>query len=111
MSCHLLCSGTLPASYSCVCVASLGTRLSTVRHMNINSVQSLGRVRLSATLWTAARQASLSITNSQSLLKLMSVVSVMHSTISSSVVPFSSRLQSCPASGICRLVLSDMKDL
>ena len=77
MSCHLLCSGTLPASYSCVCVASLGTRLSTVRHMNINSVQSLSRVRLSATPWTAARQASLSITNSQSLLKLMSVVSVM----------------------------------
>ena len=35
-----------------------------------NSVQSLSRVRLFATPWTAARQASLSITNSQSLLKL-----------------------------------------
>ena len=40
------------------------------------SVQSLSRVRLFATPWTAARQASLSITNSQSLLKLMSIESV-----------------------------------
>ena len=37
--------------------------------------------------------------NSQSLLKLMSIKSVMHPTISSSVVPFSSCLQSFPASG------------
>ena len=36
------------------------------------SVQSLSHVRLFAIPWTAARQASLSITNSQSLLKLMS---------------------------------------
>ena len=50
------------------------------------------------TPWTAACQASLSITNSQSLLKLMSIESVMPSTISSSVVPFSSCLQSFPAS-------------
>ena len=42
-----------------------------------NSVQSLSRVRLFVTPWTAARQASLSITNSQSLLKLMSIESVM----------------------------------
>ena len=48
---------------------------------------------------TAAHQASLSITNSQSLLKLMSVESVVPSNISSSVVPFSFRLQSFPASG------------
>ena len=41
------------------------------------SVQSLSRVRLSVTPWTAARQASLSITNSQSLLKLMSIESMM----------------------------------
>ena len=51
------------------------------------------------TPWTAARQASLSITNSPSLLKLISIESVMPLTISSSVVPFSSRLQSFPASG------------
>ena len=42
-----------------------------------SSVQSLSRVWLIATPWTAARQASLSITNSQSLLKFMSIESVM----------------------------------
>ena len=42
-------------------------------------VQWLSRVRLFVTPWTAARQASLSITNSQSLLKLMPVESVMPS--------------------------------
>ena len=45
----------------------------------ISSVQLLSYVRLLAIPWTAARQASLSITNSQSLLKLMSVESVMPS--------------------------------
>ena len=44
-----------------------------------HSVQSLSHVWLFATPWTAARQASLSITNSQSLLKLMSIESVMPS--------------------------------
>ena len=44
-----------------------------------SSVQSLGHVRLFATPWTAACQASLSITNSRSLLKLMSIESVMPS--------------------------------
>jgi len=43
-------------------------------------VQALSRIRLSATPWTAARQASLSITNSQSLFKLMSIKSVMPSS-------------------------------
>ena len=42
-------------------------------------VHSLSRVRLFATPWTAARQASLSITISRSLLKLMSVESMMPS--------------------------------
>ena len=42
-----------------------------------NSVQSLSRVPLFATPWTAAHQASLSITNPHSLLKLMSIESVM----------------------------------
>ena len=45
----------------------------------ISSVQSLSRVRLSATPWTAASQASLSITNSWSSPKLMSTESVMPS--------------------------------
>ena len=44
-----------------------------------SSVQSLSRVRLFVTPWTVACQASLSITNSQSLLKLMSIESVMPS--------------------------------
>ena len=44
-----------------------------------SSVQSLNRVRLVVTPWTAACQASLSITNSRSLLKLMSIESVMPS--------------------------------
>ena len=43
------------------------------------SVQSLSHVRLFATPWTAAHQAFLSITNSRSLLKLMSIESVMPS--------------------------------
>ena len=45
-----------------------------------SSVQSPGRVLLFVTLWTAARQASLSITNPPSLLKLMSIESVMPSS-------------------------------
>ena len=44
-----------------------------------SSFQSFSRVRLFATPWTAACQASLSITNSQTLLKLMPIESVMSS--------------------------------
>ena len=44
-----------------------------------NRVQLLGHVRLLVTPWTAARQASLSITNSQSCFKLMFIKSVMPS--------------------------------
>ena len=47
----------------------------------LSSVQSLSRVHLFATPWTIVRQASLSITNSQSLLKLMSIESVMPSNL------------------------------
>ena len=43
----------------------------------LSSVQSLSHVQLFVTQWTAALQASLSITNSQSLLKFMSIESVM----------------------------------
>ena len=45
-----------------------------------SSVQSLSQVRLFATPWIAARQTSLSITNSQSSLKLTSIESVMPSS-------------------------------
>ena len=65
----------------------------------VRSDQSLSRVWLFATPWIAAHQASLSITNSRSSLKLTSFESVMPSNISSSVVPFSSCPQSFPASG------------
>ena len=51
------------------------------------------------TPWTAARHACLSITDSWSLLKLMSIKSICHPTILSSVIPFSSCAQSFPASG------------
>ena len=47
--------------------------------LRVSSVQSLSRVRLLATPWAAAHQTSLSITNSQSLLKLMCIESVMPS--------------------------------
>ena len=46
---------------------------------SVQSVQSLNSVWLFVTPWTAAHQASLSITNSRSLLKLMSIESVMPS--------------------------------
>ena len=64
-----------------------------------SSVQSSRSVQLFATTWTAACQAYLSITNSQSLLKLMPIKSVMPSNHLISAVPFSSCLQSFPASG------------
>ena len=67
--------------------------------LSFSSVQSLSRVQLFVTPWTAACQASLSITNSQSLPKLMFTESVMPSNHPSSVVPFSSCLQSFPTSG------------
>ena len=48
--------------------------------IHFSSVQLLSRVRLFATWWTTARQASLSITNSRSLPKLMSIESVIPSS-------------------------------
>ena len=62
------------------------------------SVQSLSGVQLFVTPWTAACQASLSIINSWSLLKLMPWSWWWNPTISSSLFPFSSCLQSFPAS-------------
>ena len=62
-------------------------------------VQLLSCVQFFVTPRTAAHQASLFITNPRSLFKLMSIESVFHPVISCSVVPFSFRLQSFPASG------------
>ena len=61
--------------------------------------QLLTHVQLFATPWTAAHQASLSFTISQSLLKLMSIELVMPSNHLILCIPFSSCLQSLPASG------------
>ena len=52
---------------------------SDITRAQFGSVQSLSRVQLFATPWTAACQASLSITNSRSLLKLISIESVIPS--------------------------------
>ena len=60
--------------------------------IHLGPVQSLSCVQLFVTPWTVAHQAFLSITNSQSLLKLTSIQP-------SVIVPFSSHLQSFPALG------------
>ena len=62
-------------------------------------LQSLSRIWLFPMPWTAEHQASLSFTISQSLLKFMSIESMMPSAISSSITPFSSCPQSFSASG------------
>ena len=86
----------------CLCMFASWVQwfLFVVKHvwLAFSSVQLLSCVQVFATPWTAGRQASLSITNSRSLLKFISIESVMPSNISSSVDPFS-YLQSFPASG------------
>ena len=62
-------------------------------------VQLLGCVQLFATPWTTALQAPVPFTISQSLVKLMSIESVMPSNHLILFVPFSSHLQSFPVSG------------
>ena len=68
--------------------------------VQFSSVQSLSCVRLFVTPWTAARQASLSITNSQSLLRLMSIESVMPSDHLILCCPFSVVLHNFPSSSL-----------
>ena len=65
----------------------------------INSIQLLSPVQILATPWTEAHQASLSTTNSWSLLKRMSIESVMSPNHLILCCPFSSCLLSFPASG------------
>ena len=76
---------------SCNKASQTGTQFS--------SGQPLSRVQNFGTPWTTARQASLSITNSRSLLKLMPIESVMPSNHLILCCPFSSCPQSLPASG------------
>ena len=68
---------SLPLNHLGNHIHSLGTWKSSV--IQFSSVQSLSHVQLIATPWTAAHQACLSITNSQSLLKLTSIELVMPS--------------------------------
>ena len=68
-------------------------------HFPVVVFQSLSHVWFFETPWTAAWKASLSFTISWSFLKLMSIELVMPSNHSSSVIPFSSCLQSIPVSG------------
>ena len=78
--------------------------------IKFNSVQSLSHVQLFATPWTAIHQASLSITNSQSLLKLISIESMMPSNHLNLCRPLFSCSQSFPASAsfpMSRLFTSD----
>ena len=68
--------------YEVIMICELNRLMNLTEHClpeTISSVQSLSHVQLCATPWTAARQASLSITNSQSLIKVMSVELVMPS--------------------------------
>jgi len=80
-----------------------------------SSVQLLSRVQLFVTPWTAARRASLSITNSQNLLKLMPIESVMpfnhlilcHPLLPPSIFPSnskSSKIESHPFQGLYFLI-------
>ena len=67
--------------------------------VTISSVYLLSHIRLFATSWTAAHQASLSITNSWSCSNSHPSSQLSHPTISSSSIPFFSCLQYFPAVG------------
>ena len=97
--CHSLIPSTPWALISCHCHPTLEVRgWMVLSSSNCHSVQLLSHVWLFETSWIAAHQASLSITNSRSLLKLMSIESLMPSNNLILVIPFSSCLQSFPAS-------------
>ena len=75
---HLLMSA-FPDLFACCVFLTSFTSFDTLS-VQFSSVQSLSRIRLFATPWTAARQASLSITNSRSSLRLTAIESVMPSS-------------------------------
>ena len=72
--------------------------------LKFSSVQSLSHVWLFVTPWTAAHQASLSISNSRAYSNSCPSSLWCYPIISSSVIPFSSRLQSFPASGSFQMI-------
>ena len=82
-----------------ICWIHIGENVWIIGLISYSSVQLLSCVWLFVIPWTAACQAALFVTNSWSLLKLMSINSRCHPPISSSVVPFFSCLQLFPISG------------
>ena len=78
------------------------------RHLRFafSSLQLLSHVQLFVTPWTVARRASLSITSSRDCSNSCPLSRWCHPTISCSVIPFSSRLQSSPPSGSFQWVSS-----
>ena len=72
------CKASIRASHE-ITDTTVNTCMTHICYTYVAVIQSLSRIRLFATPWTAARQASLSITNSQGLLKLMCIESVMPS--------------------------------
>ena len=74
--------------------------------VQFSSIQSLSHVRLFAIPWTTARQASLSITNFQSLPKSCPLSQWCHPTISSSVITFSSAFSLSQHQGLFQWVSS-----
>ena len=85
---------------------NLGNAICRQKHfifIRYTSVHLLSRVRLFVTPWTVARQASLSITSSQSLPKLMFIELVMPSNHLILCHPLLLRLQSFPASGLFQI--------
>ena len=93
-------SSMFPSSLVCICYfLALGLWLVYVISLCSGCCSVANSCLTLATPRTAARQAFVSFTVSRSLLELISIESVMHPTISSSVIPFSSCPQSFPASG------------
>ena len=82
------------------------TQVSTYSLRSFSSVQSLSRVQLFATPWTAARQASLPISSSQSYSNSCPLSQWFHPTIPSSVIPFSSCLHLSQHQGLFKWVKS-----
>ena len=78
---------------------TVGKKLRNAPDIWLCSVQLLSHVRLFVTPWIAACQASLSITNSRSLLKLLSIESVMPSSHLILCCPLLFLPQSLPSSG------------
>ena len=89
----------VPSLMLAFCLTMVCATRSRWAHVQFSSVQLLSCVQLFATPWTAVRQASLSITNSGVYQNSCPLSQWCHLTILSSVIPFSSCLQSFQATG------------